>query len=126
MVKFFKIKLELKNSESVILPLQAPPQILRGKAPPSCCGANLKIPAMITILQKTSLFLFLVLLVFAFMCISVFQPTLLVEQVNANPMLVFNNENDILFYVSYMYIVLAIVVLAVWYMYKIYRLGKQL
>ena len=116
----------MKNSESVILPLQAPPQIFRGKAPPSCCGANLNFPAMITIIQKTSVFLSLVLLVFAFMCISGIQPTLLVEQVDANPMLVFNNENDILFYVSYMYIVLAIVVLAVWYMYKIYRLGKQL
>ena len=81
---------------------------------------------MITILQKTSLFLFLVLLVFAFMCISVFQPTLFVEQVNANPMLVFNNENDILFYVSYLYIVLAIVVLTVWYLYKVYELSKQL
>ena len=118
--------MELKNSESVILPLQAPPQILRGKAPPSCCGANLNFPAMITILQKTSLFLFLVLLVFAFMCISGIQPTLLVEQVNANPMLVFNNENDMLFYVSYLYIVLAIVVLTVWYLYKVYELSKQL
>ena len=81
---------------------------------------------MIIILQKTSLFLFLVLLVFAFMCISGIQPTLLVEQVNANPMLVFNNENDMLFYVSYLYIVLAIVVLTVWYLYKVYELSKQL
>ena len=81
---------------------------------------------MINKLSQAITFLSLVLLVFAFMCISVFQPTLLVEQVNANPMLVFNNENDILFYVSYMYIVLAIVVLAVWYMYKIYELSKQL
>ena len=121
---FYTQKIFLKNSEGVILPLQAPPQILRGKAPPSCCGANLNFPAMITILQKTSLFLFLVLLVFAFMCISVFQPTLLVEQVNANPMLVFNNENDILFYVSYLYIVLTLIVLTVWYLYKLYRLGK--
>lgn len=78
------------------------------------------------ILQKTSLFLFLVLLVFAFMCISGIQPTLLVEQVNANPMLVFNNENDMLFYVSYMYIVLALIVLTVWYLYKVYELSKQL
>ena len=81
---------------------------------------------MINKLSHAFTFLSLVILVFAFMCISGIQPTLLVEQVNANPMLVFNNENDILFYVSYMYIVLAIVVLAVWYMYKIYELSKQL
>ena len=34
------------------------------------------------------------------------------------------SENDILFYVSYLYIVLAHTVLTVWYLYKLYRLGK--
>lgn len=69
---------------------------------------------MINIIVKSVLLVFLCLLALSFMSITGIQPSIPLSEVDVNPMLMFNNVNDTIFYVSYIIIRLALVLL-VWY-----------
>ena len=77
---------------------------------------------MKSIILKSITIMFLCVVTLSFMCITIIQPTLLPSEVDANPLSIFNNINDTLFYVSYIFIVLALIVLIVWHLIQVSKL----